>query len=216
MGFMSWFRRRPVLPVAVWIDARSRREGLVGDVVADRDRGVGAIVVAHFEAALVQAGQDLAAAGVVFTTVPAGTAAMTQRLAGGGGGEVLLTLARALPESAAGPVVAAAARSRPWSVRLIELHVLAAANERVRAFAAALPGPAEVEAATAFDDPVMREFASPAVQRMMLALGLKPGEAIRSPMVSRAVARALAKLERRVGADRPAASLAEWLQQNLR
>ena len=215
MGFLSWFRRRPVLPVAVWIDAESQRAGLVGDVVADRDRGVSSIVVAHFEAALVQAGQDLAAAGVVFTTVPAWTAAMTPRLAGGGG-EVMLSLARALPESAAGPVVAAAAQSRPWSVRLIELHVQAAANERVRTFAAALPGSAVVEATTSFDDPVMREFASPAVQRMMLALGLKPGEAIRSPMVSRAVARALAKLERRVGADRPATSLGEWLQHNLR
>jgi len=215
MGFLSWFRRRPVLPVAVWIDAESQRAGLVGDVVADRDRGVSSIVVAHFEAALVQAGQDLATAGIVFTTVPAWTAAMTQRLAGGGG-EVMLSLARALPESAAGPVVAAAAQSRPWSVRLIELHVQAAANERVRTFAAVLPGSAVVEATTSFDDPVMREFASPAVQRMMLALGLKPGEAIRSPMVSRAVARALAKLERRVGADRPATSLGEWLQHNLR
>lgn len=206
-----------MLPVAVWIDAESQREGLVGDVVADRDRGVSSIVVAHFEAALVRAGQDLAAAGVVFTTVPAWTAAMTQRLAGlDGGGEVMLSLARALPEAAAATVGAAAARSRPCSVRLVELHVLAAANERLRTFAAALPVPAVVEAATSFDDPVMREFASPAVQRMMLALGLKPGEAIRSPMVSRAVARALAKLERRVGADRPAASLGEWLQHNLR
>lgn len=211
MGLFSWLRPRRFTPVAIWLDDAGRAAALAQAVSGDLARGANVLVVAHFEDALVAAGQALGAAGVPFETL-----ATWRPAANGSEPKARLVLARALPEPAAQPSTSLPPIGEATMVvRAVELHVLSAANERLRAFAAGQAPPAGLEVGVSLDDPVLQVFGKAWVRPMMAGLGMRDGEAIRSPMVDRAIDRAVRKLERRVVGDRPATSLADWMQRNV-
>lgn len=212
MGFFDWFRRRPSIPVAFWLDEDSRIEGLVAQITQDLAEGQNVVVVAHFDDSLVATGLYLAEAGIPFSTHEQWGHAERQRLLSAPN-KVRLVLARNLPEVASGGKAVKGA-TYGVSFRLVELHVLDAENEHVLAYALSLPG-SRIEAGISFEDPLARQFSKPWVKTMMGSLGLKPGDAIRSPMVSRAMQRAVQKLGKRVGGNEPASSLGEWISRNL-
>ena len=88
--------------------------------------------------------------------------------------------------------------------------------DRVIHFLDTLPKETEASAFLSFDSPTMTTFASPWVRTMLEKLGMRPDAPIDSPMVTRGLKKALAKLEQRVVGNQPADSLADWMQRNLR
>jgi hypothetical protein len=214
MGLFDWlFRRRGELRSRVWVDEAALLRGLANDVRGDLAAGRHAVVVAHFEDGLVEAGQALAAADVPFATVAQWQRADTERLRTAPPHAVAV-LARALPAGGAMPEPKAQG-ARAVAVRMRELHVLATANERVQRFAAELPVPAELTGYASLASPTMARVAGPSLRALMQRLGMKDDEPIDSPFVASALRRTLAKLARRVHGDLPARSLADWLQRNL-
>lgn len=213
MGVFDWFRRRAHLHTQVWLHAQGRLDGLVQTARGALDRGQHVVFVAHFPASLVALGQSLAAAGVPFDTLTTWTRRDDERLRTDATPRTAALLASGLPE----PDDAHTPTTGP--VRLVvlagELHVLADANERVRRFAAERPVRGEAIAFTSFDDPPVDRIVAPAMRAMMERLGMKPDKPVDSPMVTRGIARALAKLAGRIRADRPADSFPEWLRSNL-
>lgn len=188
MGLFDWLWPRAPLGITCWLDEPSRLHGFVRDVAADRARGERVLVVGHFPQALVATGERLAAAGIPFVTKARRSDDDTRQLPA----------------------------QTPGSVRLCDLHVLVAENDRVERFARSLPGGARVAASVSFDDPIMAEFASPWLRSMLERLGLRPDAPIDHPMVSKGLRRALQKLGRRASGNTPCDSLPEWMQRNLR
>lgn len=215
MGFFDWLRPRPQIAITCWLDEGSRARGFVRAVQDDLLRGMHVIVAAHFADALVQAGQALAAHAIRVVTIDRWTGAETRRLAGPASGAPFAVLASRLPDGAEGRIDAGDPAGAHISLRLCDLHVLAAENDRVVRFARSLPGRVDVRAAVSFDDPVMATFASPWVKSMMATMGLREDQSIDSPMVTKGLVRALRKLERKVTGNAPCDSLQEWMQRNL-
>ncbi|MBL8726873.1 MAG: hypothetical protein JNM25_00490 [Planctomycetes bacterium] len=216
MGFFDWLRSRPTLGITCWLDDGSRARGFVRALEADRARGDRVLVVGQFPAALLRTGEQLAAAGIPFTTQSRWTEADTQQLPAQAPGTVVAVLARSLPDVPEG-------RARPQppanaanvSVRLCDLHVLADENDRVERFARSLPARVRVAASVSFDDAIMAEFASPWVKAMMQRMGLKEDVPIDSPMVTKGLRRALQKLGKRATGNVPCDSVQEWMLRNL-
>ena len=212
MGLLSWLfgKRRRDLPVSVWLDEPNRIAGLVRTIQADLSAGRTVVLVAHFAQGLIDAATALAAAGV-----PATTLAKWRRPEPGP--QVLAILAKALPQhdpATAAPATQSAAGR--YAVRAAELHVRGDENDRVIHFLDTLPKDTEASAFLSFDSQTMTTFASPWVRTMLEKLGMRADAPIDSPMVTRGLKKALAKLEQRVVGNQPADSLADWMQRNLR
>jgi len=214
MGLFDWFRRPRRMPTQFWFDEQSRLEGLVEQVRVQQAKGRHAIVVAHFPAGLVEVGQALAAAGIAFDTIGAWSGREDQRVRQSQP-FVACVLATALPELASAPEAAPPTGEPRVAVLACELHVDTQANERVRRFAAGLPVASESRALVSLDSPQVRQFANPRVKSMLGMLGMERDVPIESPMVTRGIERALAKLKKRVRSQHPADSLEEWLARNL-
>jgi len=215
MGLLDWFRRRRTIPITCWLDEPSRLRGFTRGVSEDLTRQDRVIVVAHFKDALVTAGQHLANAGIAFETRDRWLPVDTQNLLAGPG-PVVATLARALPDlTDVKQRPSPAANATRVALRVFDLHVLADENARIMGFAQGLPSRSRISASVSFDDPVMRTFASPWVKTMMSTLGLKEDQSIESPMVSRALHRALQKLAKKATGNVPCDSIEEWMRRNL-
>lgn len=212
MGLLSWLfgKRRRDLPVSVWLDEPNRVAGLVRTIQADLAGGRTVVLVAHFPQGLIDAATALAAAGV-----PATTLAKWRQPEPGP--QVCAILAKALPkpDSATGAATAPPASGR-YAVRAAELHVLGDENNRIAQLLDTLPKDTEASAFVSFESPTMATFARPWVRTMMEKLGMRPDAPIDSPMVTRGLRKALAKLEQRAVGNQPADSLADWMQRNLR
>jgi hypothetical protein len=217
MGLFDWLRPRAKLPITVWLDDESRLAALATDTAGDLASGSHVMLVAHFPAAMVRVGQRLAAAGVPFATKSTWGEADVHAFLASKAPHAIAVLAEKLPAIAKDAVrPEALSGSRRVAFRVLDLHVLAAENERVERYARHMPCAVRLSASTSFEDPVMREFASPWVATMMRTLGLGPGQSIDSPMVANGLRKALAKLERQVQGNQRCDSLEEWLQRNRR
>lgn len=210
MGIFDWFRRPRRLRTICWLDEPSRLAGLVRAVQDDLAIGKSVVVVGHFPQGLIEAGEALAAAGVPFTTL-----AKWQPLPPGP--RAVAILAKALPQ----PDVGTATKPRvsglvQVSVRAVEVHVLASENDRVLQFADQLPLPAEATNYVSLESPTMVSMTGGWVKPMLAKMGFKADQPIESPMVTKALARSLQKLERSVAGTLPAESLAQWVQRNVR
>ncbi|MGE3173691.1 MAG: hypothetical protein AB7O97_13790 [Planctomycetota bacterium] len=219
MGILDWFRQRPAsLPIAVWLDDAARTRGLLAAVRDDLEQGRSVLLVGHFPAALLRSGEALADAGIAFSTKAKWTPADAEALLRPGGDRVVAVLARALPEPAANAPRQGRPAPRPdaapVALRLVDLHPLAAANDRVAAFARALPTAVEAKAYVSFDEPLLSQFTRPWVQTMMGALGLGPDDSIEHPAVTRSLSKALRKIERGSTGDVACDSVEEWLERN--
>jgi hypothetical protein len=130
---------------------------------------------------------------------------------------VLATLVGSLPQVPPGTAPPSARPdARPVSVRVADVHVLAAENDRVVRFAKSLPAAAKAVAVVSLDDPVLSTFAKPWARNLLVRLGLSADEAIASPMVTRGIHRALDKLATKAGGNVACDSIGEWLQRNVR
>lgn len=216
MGLFDWLRPRPTFAISCWLDEGSRARGLLRAIEADRARGDRVLVVGQFPQALVQTGERLAAAGIPFATKARWTDADSQQLPAQPPGSVFAVLARCLPEVATDRAGAKPPADAPTvSVRMCDLHVLTAENERVERFARSLPAHTRVAASVSFDDPLMATFASPWVKSMLARMGLQEDAPIESPMVTKGLRRALQKLGKRATGNVPCDSLTAWMQRNL-
>jgi hypothetical protein len=172
-------------------------------------------VVAHLEQALLETSAALREAGIDLTTRERWKPADTDKLLARGGGAVIAVLARNLPEvPESEPRAAAAADAPPVAILAADLHVLASENQRVVRFADSLAAPTVVTSSVSFDQPIMNMFAKPWVKQMMSSMGLKPGEVIASPFVTRGLVKALRKIEAKATGNVPCKSIDEWLRRN--
>lgn len=216
MGLFDWFRRRHAVTLAVFLDEASRSSSAIEGIRTAHSQGANVLVIAHFEAALLETGRAMAEAGIEFTTRDRWTAADTHQLLLRGAGSVTAVLARSLPTVAAdAPRGTPAAGAPQVCLQVVDLHVLASENDRITRFADSLAAPTRVAGSLSFDSPIMAVFAKPWVKTMMVTMGQKPGEAITSPMVTRGVMKALRKLEDKAFGNVPCPSIGEWMQRNL-
>src|SRR5262245_23232268 len=142
MGFLDWLRRRRTIPITCWLDESSRLDGFTRAVADDLGRGQRVLVVAHFKEALLEAGHQLAAAGIAFQTRTSWTAADTRQLLTSPPRTVLAVLAKTLPVAVEESHDRASRPDGPIiSLRVFDLHVLAEEHERILRFSSSLPVP---------------------------------------------------------------------------
>jgi hypothetical protein len=184
----------------------------------------------HADAALVAAATTAEQAVIVASFFPASLARITERLRPAGANVEPLGRSRPsrlagttwlLDVKAAGPELA----SVGWlldagqSVRFLftEHFPIAASEQRVLDFIdeASAPNAHAVRFFVGLDDGLMQVFGSERVLAMMQQLGLAPDEKISHPLVTKSIANAQKKIERRVTAPSPAESEAEWFAMNL-
>jgi hypothetical protein len=217
MGLLDWFRRRRTIPITCWLDEPSRLRGFARAVVDDLAGGQRVLVVAHFKEALLQAGQQLAAAGIAFQTKARWSAADTHQLLTSPPRTVMAVLAKTLPDVPEDSRDRSSRVDGPTiSLRVSDLHVLREENDRILRFAGSLPAPTRIAAAVSFDDPIMAAFGSPWLKPMMSRMGMKADDPIHDAMVTRGLERALKKLAAKASGNLPTDSIREWMKHNLR
>jgi hypothetical protein len=211
MGFLSWLfgRRNPAAQITVWLDEPSRSRALVREVRDDLQAGRSVVVVAHFAEALIEAGRQLASAGIKFST-------LTTWQPLGSTPSVVAILAKALPRPVSGlPPREKVGTETRVVVRGVELHVLARENDRLVQFAASLPGRAEIAVATSMDAPVFTSLQRPWAKSLVTKLGMSADQPVDSPLLTRGLTKALLAIEKRARRDRPAESVAQWIERNV-
>ena len=223
---MIWpFKSRrvaPAPPFCVWMDHQARAAGMVRAILNDAAEHVGVVLVVHFSATAAWWTEQLDAVHLDWTlldTPTPGPAILDglRHAPTGGPGRVFLLHSEQVPGEAESPPVsdadaAVAARLR-WHVA--EAHCLPGRAERVDALAAGLGSPPPTHHAS-LDDPLMQMFGGEKTKALMQKLGMTDGEPIASPMVSRSVVKAQAKIAERVGpTPQPAESQAAWIERNL-
>lgn len=210
MGLLSWLfgPRAPRLRLSIWVDEASRLQGLARAVRADLQAGRSVVLVAHFAASLIEAGRQLAEAGIEFETLPAWRPL-------GPKPSVVAILAKTLPQPLPGATPRHGGGQPQTMVRGVELHVLARENDRLVRFAASLPTRCEVHVATSLDAAVLASHCSPHVKALLVRMGFKADEPIESALVTKSLLRHLRKVEARVRRDLPADSIAQWVERNV-
>lgn len=167
------------------------------------------MVVAHFAEALIEAGRQLASAGIKFST-------LTTWQSLGSTPSVVAILAKALPRPLSGlsPREKVGTETRVV-VRGVELHVLARENDRLLQFAATLPVRSDVVVATSMDAPAFASLRKPWAKGLITKLGMSADKPVESPLLTRGVTKALLSMEKRTRRDRPAESVAQWIERNV-
>lgn len=217
--WLPWLTKHSRLPITVWPDEVGRLDALAAGVADDLRRGAHVLLVAHFPATLVALGERLSAKGVAFETRSEWSDAAARKLVVAKEPTAVALLAAALPPLREREEIVRQeliAGSRTLSCRVVDLHLLAAANDRVESYARSLPCAVRLSTSVSLDGPLLRELAAPSVKDLLAKSGLRDGASIEDPLVTQTLRKALHKLERRVTGDAPAESLAAWLQQNLR
>lgn len=97
-------------------------------------------------------------------------------------------------------------------VVVVERHPLREHDERVAAWADA--GAGRIVFHVSLEDPVLATFAGSSLRGLLDRLGMPSDAPLQSPLVSRAIEGAQAKIRKRARADVPSASAAGWLQAN--
>jgi len=95
-----------------------------------------------------------------------------------------------------------------------ERHPLPSVDDRLEEFADELPCRCRFLHHVSLEDAVMKVFAGDWVKPVLKLMGMKEGEAIESPMVSRGIRRLQQKIEGRAFGSLDAESAAEWLEKN--
>lgn len=217
--WLPWLKKHSRLPIVVWPDEAGRLDALAAGVADDLRRGAHVMLVAHFPATLAALGERLAAKGVACETKTEWSDAAARKLVVAKEPSAVALLASALPPLREREEVVRQeliAGSRTLSFRIVDLHPLAAANDRVEGYARSLPCAVRLSTSVALDGPLLRELAAPLTKDLLARLGASAGKSLEDAMVTRSLRQALQKLERRVTGDAAADSLAAWLQQNLR
>jgi hypothetical protein len=75
--------------------------------------------------------------------------------------------------------------------------------------------PPQVIVLSSLDEPLFEQFGSDKIIQMMKSLGMKDDEMIQHPMITKAIAQAQNKLEKKVVVENSANSSKEWFERNI-
>mgnify|MGYP000024962532 CR=1 FL=1 len=214
MGLFSWLfgKSRDAGRDVIWLTHEARTRGALRAVNQHLAAGRPVLVLAHFPATLAAFGEETIHRGLPHIAIPTAlTTAAALELAKGPP-RVLLGLVRNLqPDEFPAPDTLPAS---PLPVQVLERHFLRKHDDHVPRFAEGLGNTASVEFHISLDDPLLSVFVGEWVKDMLSRLGMKPDETINSPMVSRRIAQAQAKIEGQTSTDHDADSAAEWHERN--
>jgi hypothetical protein len=219
LGFLSWlFQRKSQverLPDRIWMTGDGRLAGLVADVRQRLTQDALVVVAAHFPAAVRAAWGRLAAEGLApgeFVR-SADPRRLLQEVRGGSQPRLLVGLAEDVAATTAMPGHQPDP-SQCASVLLSERHPCHSCDESVAAALDTWPCHCRLGFYVALDDAFMKLFAGDWVRQVLAQLGMKEGEAIESPLISRRIIAAQKKLEQSVVTRAPADSAEEWILKN--
>ncbi|REJ71848.1 MAG: hypothetical protein DWQ34_09405 [Planctomycetota bacterium] len=200
----------------IFLTADAKWRALAKAVRARRNDGERVLILAHFPATLREARDRLAASEIA-------TEIIDRPLSGGGVPELFER--RASAEAVLAPVPALTVDEHetqptpPFDMRVailsLEVHPADEVEQDVLRFAASIPCATRLFPFVSLEDPLLAQFAGPAVQDILRKLGMQEDEAIQSGMVSRRVRRAQARMSSRITSWAPADSAEEWIAKNV-
>lgn len=201
----------------VWLTQKARVEGIAAAVQQIWTAGEHGIVVAHFPNTF--SGMQELFDGLSYEyrafRQPLRSEDVLRLLTDDSDAKLLLILSRALPvfdeseHDADFPD-----ELPPVAVLAVEHHPLLAEDNRVRRFAAGLPGHSRLEIHASLDDALMRPFAGEWIVTTLKNLGMKDDVAVESPLVAKRIAGAQKKIENRATGNEPADSAEDWFHKN--
>ncbi|MFO0822263.1 MAG: hypothetical protein U0792_03960 [Gemmataceae bacterium] len=215
MGLFSWLFGKPSRVKSqdvIWLTGEARLNGAVRATNRHIAANRSVLVLAHFPASLTVFGEQIIGRETPHATIPTTlTAAAALELANGPP-RVLLGLVRNLqPDEFPAPD---SAPESPLPVLVLERHFLRKHDDHVVRFAEGLGSKASVDFYISLDDPLLSIFVGDWVKEMLRKLGMQPDETINSPMVSRRIEQAQAKIERETSSDVEAESASDWHERN--
>lgn len=221
MGFLSRLKslfspaaRRVVETHRVWMTQRAKVRGIAEDVRRMSDDGTPCVVVAHFANTLQGMRSLLDGLSIRFEELSdRPSREELDRLLIAEQPRVLLAMAETLPTDPSS-TDAPPDDGGEIGVIAIEHHLLPGPDERVRAFAAALPHRCRLQIHAALDDAVLRAFAGDWVAEVLRTLGMKEDEAIESALVHRRIRSAQRRIAKTATGHQPAWSAEEWMAAN--
>lgn len=98
---------------------------------------------------------------------------------------------------------------------VVERHPLMSVDEKLVAFASALPCRCRMTHHISLEDALLAQFAGDWVKSVLKSLGMQEDESIESDLVRRRIQQAQKRIEQRAIGNSPADSAAEWLQKNV-
>jgi hypothetical protein len=203
----------PPETMRVFLTRAAKWRALCESVRASLDAGERVLVVAHFPATLREADSHLSAAGIT-TSIQDRPLTAHEVAERGGPALVLLVSMLALVVADETQTTVVTGHS-PLSLFIPEMHPLHAAEENVHAFAAAIPGQVRMFSFVSLEDPLMDRTCGPWVRDVLRQLGMQEHEELESPLITRQVRQAQAKVSRQVASFVPADSAEEWVEHNL-
>lgn len=199
MGFFDWLRgKKDTVHVAldrIWLTREAKFNAIQEEIVAalaDQNGPNAIFLVGHFEDCLDELRSLAAHAGFDANRV----------LVIGSDALRVQTAERGLDQS------------RRVLIVVGERHLLSSRDDALLQFARSLACRCRFVQHVSLEDPVLKLFAGPWVERVLRGMGMKENEAIESRMVGRRVRLAQQKIERLAIGDSPARSAQEWMEKN--
>ena len=200
----------------VFLTTGAKWRSLAEAVRTRRSDGEQVLILAHFPATLRQARDRLADAKLESEIID-------RPLAGGdvpdlfqrnATSHALLVPVPALSidESAPAPAMADSMRI---AILSLEVHPADEVEQDVLRFAATIPCRTRLFPFVSLEDPLLAQFAGPAVQDILRKLGMQEDEVIQSSMVTRRVRTAQSRMSDRIKSWEPADSAEEWIARNV-
>ena len=200
----------------VFLTTGAKWRALAKAVRTRRGDGEQVLILAHFPATLRQARERLADADLE-------TEIIDRPLAGGDVPELLQRSAASdavlvpvpaltIDDHAATP---ATADSMRIAILSLEVHPADEVEQDVLRFASTIPCRTRLFPFVSLEDPLLAQFAGPAVQDILRKLGMQEDEVIQSSMVSRRVRTAQSRMSDRIKSWEPADSAEEWIAKNV-
>lgn len=214
MGLFSWLFGKPRSTGrdVIWLSQEARARGALRAVNQHLASNHSVLVLAHFPATLAAFGEEIIGRGLPHATIPTTLTPTAALELANGPPRVLLGLVRNLQlDEFPAPDTAPPS---PLSVLVLERHFLRKHDDVVPRFAEGLGSKASVDFHISLDDPLLAIFVGEWVRDMLRKLGMQPDETINSPMVSRRIEQAQAKIAGQTSTDVDADSAAEWLERN--
>lgn len=197
----------------VWIDDKRKLDGLCSDILQGVEKGLGVLIIAHFEATRVAVGNALRERGIQHhSSLPLERTALCDASRASDGSRVWLVLSSQIE---AHTFIDRGRSNEPGLCILVaEHHPIASRDQALIEAFTGFPCKSQIIFHLAMTDALMVHFGGEKILGLLKALGHDDETCISHTMISSSIRKAQEKIEKKVRRETSAESAEEWFRFN--